>query len=108
MNDRAGHRAYGSANADELWKQARRVQADLLDLRDALGETVNIGETLLRSRLRTQPYTTLVTAAALGYVLGGGLPRIALTNLLGVGGRMASGILLTRLVGTLSRLSNDR
>ena len=107
MNDRAGNRAHGSASADELWKQARRVQADLLDLRDALGETVSIGETMVRSRLRTQPYTTLVTAAALGYVLGGGLPRIALINLLGVGGRMASGVLLTRLVGALNRLGDD-
>lgn len=107
MNDRAGHRADRSANADDLWKQARRVQADLLDLRDALGETVSIGETLLRSRLRTQPYATLVTAAALGYVLGGGLPRLALGGLLRVGGRMASGIILTRLVGTLGRLTDD-
>lgn len=45
-----------------------------------------------------QPYATLTVAAGVGYVLGGGVPTAALRMLMGVGGRLAVGHVIARLV----------
>ena len=69
---------------------------------DAIRQTVTTGQNLVRSRLRDQPYATLLAAAGVGYVLGGGLPRIPVRLLLGLGGRLAYGALMTQLLHALA------
>jgi len=94
--------AQARPRARDLWEQGRRVERDLEDLRDAIRQTVTTGQNLVRSRLRDQPYATLLAAAGVGYVLGGGLPRIPVRLLLGLGGRLAYGALMTQLLHALA------
>jgi len=96
-----------AASTRDLWNEARRARADFVDLREALGQTISIGQALVRSRLREQPYATLVTAVAVGYVLGGGLPPVALAGALRLGGRMASGVVFTQLLRAVNRLADN-
>ena len=58
--------------------QARSLGGDLARLEESLREAVGAA-----------PVLTLGAAAGIGFLLGGGLPRGALTVLLGVGARMA-------------------
>jgi len=108
MNDRGQRiradtsRADAAPAARQLWEQGQRVERDLEDLGDAVRQAVTIAQRLIRWRLRHRPYATLITAAGVGYVLGGGLPRVPFRPLLGVGGRIAYGTLLTRVLQTLA------
>lgn len=44
---------------------------------------------LVRGQLTQQPYVALAVAAGVGYVLGGGVPRVVVRALVGLGGRWA-------------------
>lgn len=57
---------------------SRSLTADLARLEETLRDVVD-----------EQPILTMGAAAGIGFLLGGGLPRGALTLLLGIGTRMA-------------------
>jgi hypothetical protein len=65
------------------------LQADLLRLQESVEHTAGEADRKLRDAVSAQPLLTVGAAAGLGFLLGGGLPRGALTMLLGVGARLA-------------------
>lgn len=77
------------AGARDLLEQGQRVREDIAQFGDAARQAVSGWESVLRDRMRSQPYATLAVAAGVGYVLGGGMPPFVLRALLGFGGRVA-------------------
>ena len=57
--------------------------------RSSLSADIARLEETLREVVAEQPVLTMGAAAGIGFLLGGGLPRGALTLLLGIGTRMA-------------------
>lgn len=86
---RADDDSDGQATLAELSKHTARIGGELDELGDTAREIVESCRSLVRDRLRRQPYAVLATAVGVGYVLGGGLPRGALRALVLVGGRLA-------------------
>lgn len=72
-------------------KDAREhtLQADLRRLQASAESAAGEADRLLRDTVSAQPLLAVGAAAGLGFLLGGGLPRGALTLLLGVGARLA-------------------
>lgn len=68
---------------------SRTLQADLLRLQESFEQTAGEADRKLRSAVDAQPLLAVGAAAGLGFLLGGGLPRGAVTVLLGIGARMA-------------------
>ncbi len=66
------------SSAQHLLDEAKGVMSDLRDTLD------------LRSRVERHPYGTLLAAAAVGYVLGGGLFTSLTGNLVRLGVRLAA------------------
>jgi hypothetical protein len=61
------------------------------DVRALVGATVQVARgwrALVRRQLAQQPYSTLAYAAAVGFVLGGGVPAPVARTLIGIGGRL--------------------
>jgi len=85
------------ASAHDLLEQGQRVREDLVQLGDVARQTMTNWESVLRARMRRQPYATLAVAAGVGYVLGGGMPPFVLRALLGFGGRVAIDNLIAQL-----------
>ncbi len=54
----------------------------------------------LRDQAQCRPYTALAGAAAVGYVLGGGLPTRVIGLVAALGGRLAVEMFLRELIGT--------
>ena len=67
----------------------RSLEADLLRLEERLAHTAGEADRALRDAVSAQPVLVVGAAAGLGFLLGGGLPRGALTLLIGVGARLA-------------------
>lgn len=63
--------------------------ADLMRLQERLEHTAGEADRALRDAVSAQPLLAVGAAAGLGFLLGGGLPRGALTVLLAVGTRLA-------------------
>lgn len=92
-----GHDGNGHGlDFDVLAQRTQRVRDDFADMTDVARQTVQEWEGLLRDRLIRQPYATLAVAAGLGYVLGGGLPRVLTRAMIGAGGHL----LLDRLMAS--------
>jgi hypothetical protein len=68
---------------------SRTLQADLLRLQESFEHTAGEADRKLRGAVDAQPLLAVGAAAGLGFLLGGGLPRGAVTVLLGVGARLA-------------------
>jgi hypothetical protein len=65
------------------------LQSDLLRLQESFEHSAGEADRMLRDAVSGQPLLTVGAAAGLGFLLGGGLPRGAITVLLGVGARLA-------------------
>jgi hypothetical protein len=71
------------------------------DVRALVGATLQVARgwrTLVRRQLAEQPYSTLAYAAAVGFVLGGGVPAPVARTLIGIGGRL----IVDRVIATLA------
>jgi hypothetical protein len=73
-------------NPDE---RPHTLQDDLLRPQTRFGQSAADADRMLRDAASAQPLLTVAAAAGLGFLLGGGLSRGALTVLLGVGARVA-------------------
>ena len=72
-----------------IGEHARRVQDDATKLASEVRETTADLESYLTEQVHQRPVVTLGAAAALGYVLGGGLRTQFTVVLLGLGARLA-------------------
>ena len=70
-------------------KDARTLEADLLRLQAGVENAAGQADRILRDAVSAAPLLTVGVVAGLGFLIGGGLPRGALTLFLGVGARMA-------------------
>lgn len=80
------------------WNESRHAKAEADRLAEALRRARAEWEDLLRHRLKERPYATIAVAVGLGYVVGGGLAPGVIRSVVGIGGRMAAGILMQRLL----------
>ena len=74
------------------WQRVRahpRSQGDLERLQARLERTAGAADRRLRGAVSAQPLIAVAAAAGVGFVLGAGLPRGAVSVLLGVGARLA-------------------
>jgi hypothetical protein len=83
---------------DGLVGAARKIGADADELYGDLSQASEEIRSFVASQIEQRPYLTLGVAAALGYVLGGGLPRYAVSLVGAVGLRAA----LDRFLGSLT------
>ena len=74
---------------DHAQKDARSLEADLLRLQAGVENAAGQADRILRDAISAAPLVTVGAVAGLGFLIGGGLPRGALTLFLGVGARMA-------------------
>jgi len=99
------------AGAGSWPAQSRRLGARVREMRE-LGSTMEdaideIGE-FLRVQTQTRPYASLAGAAAVGYVLGGGIPTPVISLALGLGSRAAVSLLLRELIAPVIQQSSGR
>lgn len=102
----AHHGGNGAAHppsARELVEQGERIGHEIASLADAARQAAFGWEDVLRERLRERPYATLAVAAAVGYVLGGGLPTGLIRLALALSGRAALDHLLSQLARPTGR-----
>lgn len=66
----------------------RSLRGDLRWISDGAGDLSSRADTALRDLVRTDPGLAIGAAAGLGFLIGGGIPRGAVTVLLGIGVRM--------------------
>jgi hypothetical protein len=99
----ARHPLNGAAppSARELLDEAARLRGDLAALAETSQRAVRGWRRYLRQRVEEQPYATVVVAAGLGYVLGGGLPTSLVRAAIGIGSRLAAERVLSRVARTL-------
>jgi hypothetical protein len=72
-----------------------------------LSSAAESGDRLLRESVEAQPVLTAGAALGIGFLVGGGLPRGAVTLLLGVGGRLAASWLSEELLARPDEREND-
>jgi hypothetical protein len=96
-SERGNGHAQGTA-AEGMLGQTERVRDDAERLLQHSGEALETLAALARNRLEARPYTTLLTAAGIGYVLGGGIPMRFVTLALGIGLRQVGLRTLDRLL----------
>jgi hypothetical protein len=65
------------------------LAADLMRLQERLEQAAGTADRTLGDAVSARPLLAVGAAAGLGFLLGGGLPRAAVTVLLGVGVRLA-------------------
>jgi hypothetical protein len=101
MNDQP--RASGSSPPPQpsreasLYDHGREVFREVQALRTAAEETAAEASELLCDRMQQRPYITLATAAAVGYVVGGGLASRLTGAVLAVAGRFAIALVAREL-----------
>jgi hypothetical protein len=67
----------------------RTIQTDFRRLRADVRGATSQADRFVRDTVSASPLVAVGTAAALGFLIGGGVPRSALATFLGVGARMA-------------------
>lgn len=102
-NAHAGNGGSSGSSIAEVSRETRRLRAQLSEISHTAGEIANGCRALLGERLRQQPYVVLATAAGVGYVLGGGLPRGLMRGLLTVGGRLMLETVVAHGVGGVAQ-----
>lgn len=75
--------------AHDLYERTQRVREDIVKLSGDARRTMVEWEGIVREQLIRSPYAVLGAAAALGYVLGGGVPRLLVRVALVAVGRIA-------------------
>jgi ElaB/YqjD/DUF883 family membrane-anchored ribosome-binding protein len=93
------HKASSSPRArTPLWNVVRSIEKDSDTFRGKVASVISTAEAAAAENLQRAPYTTLGAAAAVGYVLGGGItPRILLAAFW-LGGRTAVSALAQELL----------
>lgn len=74
---------------DHARDAARTFQSDFRRLQADVHGAAARADRIVREGVSTAPLVAVGTAAALGFLIGGGVPRSALAMILGVGARMA-------------------
>ncbi|GEM_PF-6747253 len=64
-----------NGRAQRIYQEGQHVAENARMLSEQVRKVSREVEDVVRDRLNTRPYVTLGIAAAVGYVLGGGLPR---------------------------------
>ena len=82
---------------EKISAHAQELMGEVDDLAESLGETVHDLQEMVDEQVSERPYTSLAAAAALGFVLGGGLTVRVGRLLMGYGGRTAAKMLYKRL-----------
>jgi len=88
-------------SARELLDETARLRADLAALAQTSQRAVRGWRRYVRRRVEEQPYATVVVAAGIGYVLGGGLPTSLVRAVIGIGSRLAAERVLSQVARTL-------
>jgi ElaB/YqjD/DUF883 family membrane-anchored ribosome-binding protein len=88
---RSGRLVALAEESERIWEDLARL---ILAAQRAGGEVQAVVEEALEKR----PYVTIATAAATGYVLGGGLPYWATRWMMGTAGRITTMVLIQRLM----------
>jgi len=86
-----------------LQERGREAYRDAQHLASTLEQAVDEIGQFLRDQAEQRPYTSLATAAGIGYVLGGGVPSRLTRLLFGLGSRMAIEMFLHELIGDAAR-----
>ncbi|MEO8603694.1 MAG: hypothetical protein ABI629_14065 [bacterium] len=92
--------------ARQLLDETARIGGDLTKLAETGQRAVRGWQRYLRQRVDEQPYATVVVAAGLGYVLGGGLPVSLVRIAVGIGSRLAAERVLSGVARTLMDTPN--
>jgi hypothetical protein len=87
-----GPRPLSSPKLSTRVREARELGSTIEDAIDEIGE-------FLRVQTQVRPYVSLGGAAAVGYVLGGGIPTRVIGMLAALGSRFAVEMFLRELVG---------
>jgi hypothetical protein len=98
MSVEAARPTYEEGRSERVRAHASEIQASAHDITEATRALVTELSTAARERLDRRPYGTLATAALIGCVLGGGLTAGVMRRVIGLGGRVAVGIALRRLL----------
>jgi hypothetical protein len=88
--------------------RARSLLGDLSQLEEALETAARDLQLKLRDTVEDQPVLAVGAAAGVGFLLGGGLSRGALTLLLGVGTRMAGAWLQREFLESADAQENEQ
>lgn len=82
---------------EKISAHAQELLGEVDDLAESLGETVHDLQAMVDEQVGERPYASMAAAAALGFVLGGGLTVRVGRLLMGYGGRTAAKMLFRRL-----------
>ena len=88
--------------------RARSLLGDLSQFEEALETAARDLQQKLRDTVEDQPALAVGAAAGVGFLLGGGLSRGALTLLLGVGTRMAGAWLQREFLESADAQENEQ
>jgi hypothetical protein len=88
--------------------RARSLLGDLSQFEEALETAARDLQQKLRDTVEDQPVLAVGAAAGVGFLLGGGLSRGALTLLLGVGTRMAGAWLQREFLESADAQENEQ
>ena len=91
----------GTSAPEKMSAHAQELLGEVDDLAESLGETVDDLQEMVDAQVSERPYVSLAAAAALGFVLGGGLTVRVGRMLAGYGGRTAAKMLFKRLTKAL-------
>lgn len=99
MTERAAHKDVGGNGGSTTHVRDRIVEvgerAD--DLAKSVRTTTNEAKVALDREMKAHPYRMVSIAAALGFVLGGGLSLALLRTATSIGARLAVGSIVSRL-----------
>src|SRR6266446_5027481 len=94
------------SHAQRLWSNTRQVSSDANALVGALEEMASEVEALVQEQIDERPYMTLAAAAAVGFVVGGGLATRMTKALGGIASRVAIAV-AAREIGRRLGSSDD-
>ncbi|TMA83265.1 MAG: hypothetical protein E6J72_00480 [Deltaproteobacteria bacterium] len=86
-----------------IQERGREAYRDAQHLASTLEQAVDEIGQFLREQAEQRPYTSLATAAGVGYVLGGGVPSRLTRFLFGLGSRLAIEMFLHEFIGDAAR-----
>lgn len=95
---RGGEGRDGHSHRNRIFEHSADVREEAQDLATSLTELTREVSGVVKEQLDQRPYAVLGVAAACGYVLGGGLPSRITRAGLGIGARMAMGMLVRQFV----------
>jgi len=98
-----GERGRRTSRPVRIQERGREAYRDAQHLASTLEQAVDEIGQFLREQAEQRPYASLATAAATGYVLGGGVPSRLTGFLFGLGSRLAVEMFLRELIGDAAR-----